>query len=119
MPKKIISLILLVCCMSCEEIIEVEDISNELLTILAPIDNSTLDTVTINFSWQDLEFAEDYHLQIAKPNFDAAQEIVLDTIVVSSSFTETLLSNTYQWRVKANNFGYETQYTTQNLTIEN
>lgn len=119
MIKKIIILFFVICCCSCEQLIEVEDISNEAVTILAPANNIALDTTSVNFSWQALEFAEDYHLQVAKPNFDTAQEIVLDTIVGSTSFSKTLLSNTYQWRIKAKNFGYETQYTTQNLTIEN
>jgi hypothetical protein len=109
---------LLICLYNCEELIEVEDISNEVVTILAPVNNTILETNVINFSWQVLEFAETYHLQVAKPSFVAAQEIVLDTIISSTNFTKILESSPYQWRIKAKNFGYETQYTTQNLTIE-
>jgi hypothetical protein len=96
----------------------VEDISNELVVVLAPTDNANLDINTVTFSWEPLEFADDYHFQIAFPNFDSAEQIVEDTTTVSTSFTKTLSSNSYQWRVKAKNFGYETLYTTQNLNIE-
>lgn len=119
MIKKTIILLLTICFCNCEELIEVEDITDETVSILAPVDNSILETTTVTFTWQTLEFAETYHLQVANPNFNAAQEIVLDTIIDSNSFTQTLVSSSYQWRVKAINSGYETPYVTQNLTIEN
>ena len=118
MIKKTLLFLLVICFHNCEQLIEVEDISNETLTILAPSDNITVDTTTINFSWQVLDYAETYHLQIAKPNFDVTQEIIEDTLISSTNFIKSLSSGNYQWRIKAKNFGYETQYTTQNLTIE-
>ena len=102
----------------CEELIEVEDISNKTVSILAPIDNTIIDDTTVNFSWQALEYAESYHLQIAQPSFNTAQIIVEDTIVSITSFTKVLNASGYQWRIKAINSAYETQYTTNNLTIE-
>jgi hypothetical protein len=118
MIKRVVLLLLFICLCNCEELIEVEDISNEEVTVLAPVDNTILETNVVNFSWQTLEFAETYHLQVAKPSFVAAQEIVLDTIISSSNFTKILESNPYQWRIKAKNSAYETQFSTQNLIIE-
>lgn len=118
MIKKISLLAILIAFYNCEDLIEVEDISNEVVTILAPSDNSTIDTTTINFSWEALEFAEDYQLQIATPNFETPEEVIADTIISTTHYTKTLLEGNYQWRIKAINFGYQTQYTTQNLIIE-
>ena len=118
MLKKTFTLLLLIFIFNCEELIEVENISNENVNILAPTDNITLNSTTVSFSWQAIEFAEEYHLQIALPNFDVPQEIIEDTIISTTNFVKSLSSNTYQWRIKAKNFGYQTQYTTQNLTIE-
>lgn len=118
MIKKIIVSVLLISLFNCEELIEIEDISNEAVIILAPSDNSTIDTATINFSWQAIEFAETYQLQIARSNFDAPEEIVEDTLINITNYTKTLSEGNYQWRIKAKNFGYETLYTTQNLTVE-
>jgi len=118
MKKNIVTLLLLFFLFSCEQLIEVEDISNETLVVLAPSDNISIDSDFINFSWVGLEFAETYHLQIAKPNFDVTQQIVEDTLIASTNFIKNLPSGNYQWRIKAKNFGYETPYITQNLTIE-
>lgn len=104
--------------MSCEQLIEVEDISNETVSVLAPSNNAALDTTVVSFSWEPLESAESYHLQIALPNFENTQMIVEDTLISSTNYTKSLEAGTYQWRIKALNFGYQTQYTTQNLTIE-
>lgn len=116
--KNNVTLLLLIFIFSCEQLIEVEDISNDTLTVLAPADNIITDITIINFSWEVLDYAETYHLQIARPNFDMTQEIVVDTLISSTNFPKSLLSGNYQWRIKAKNFGYETPYTTQNLTIE-
>ncbi|MDG5490654.1 hypothetical protein [Psychroserpens sp. SPM9] len=109
---------MLVSLYSCEEIIAVEDISNETVSIMAPTNNATISITSINFSWQPIEFADQYQLQIATPDFESTQQIVADTIISTSSFTKALEANSYQWRVKAINFAYETQFTTQNLIVE-
>tara|TARA_R110000751_G_C13711975_1_gene474512 strand:- start:255 stop:614 length:360 start_codon:yes stop_codon:yes gene_type:complete len=118
MFKRVLLLCLLLQFFNCEEIIEVDDISEEIIVILAPSDNTTIEASSINFSWQELEFGETYHLQIATPNFDAPQQIVEDTLITSNNFSITLPANNYQWQVKAMNSAYETQFTTQSLTVE-
>lgn len=118
MTKNSLVFLLLLCLYNCEEIIAVEDISEETVAIMAPTNNATLANSSINFSWEPIEFATSYHLQIATPNFQTSQQIVEDTLITSSNFTKLLESNNYQWRVKAINFGYQTQFTTQNLTVE-
>lgn len=118
MIKKIIAIVMVCAVFNCEELIEVEDISNETVSILAPVNNLIINDNTVNFSWESLNFSEEYKLQIASPSFDSAIEIVEDTLISSTNFSKTLTTGDYQWRVKAINFGYETTYTTQNLTIE-
>lgn len=118
MVKKICLFLVFGLILGCEELIEVEDISNEMVSILAPANDLTIDTTSVNFSWQPINFAESYQFQIAMPNFDTAQIIVEDTIISSTSFIKTLDAANYQWRIKAINSAYETEYTTQNLTIE-
>ncbi|WP_412560650.1 hypothetical protein [Winogradskyella sp. MIT101101] len=103
---------------SCEEIIEVEDISNDSVTILAPSDATTLAITDINFSWDAVEDAEKYKLQIATPSFEMANQIVMDTTITVISFNQTLELGDYQWRVRAENSDYQTEYSTQSFTIE-
>lgn len=118
MKKILILFCVFISTISCDDIIEVEDISNRTVTILAPTDNSVLDITDVTFTWQSVEDAERYTIQIATPDFETANQIVLDSTIASTSFLKTLAVGAYQWRVKAKNSDYETVYTSQNLTIE-
>lgn len=113
-------LVLFVCCSlhNCEDIIGVPDISEQVVTILAPAENSVLMNTNVNFTWNAVEDAENYKLQIAMPSFEASTQIVLDTTISVTNFNKTLETGTYQWRVKAQNSGFETAYTTQSFSIE-
>lgn len=113
--KLLLAVILLV---SCEEIIEFVDISNENVVVLAPTDTSTLTITDINFSWEDVEDAEQYKLQIATPNFESANQIVLDTTITTTNFNQNLEQGNYEWRVRAENSDYQTAYSIQSFTIE-
>ena len=104
--------------MACREIILVENISNRTVEVLAPVDNSVLPITNVNFTWEPIEFAEQYHLQVAVPNFFEAQQIVEDTLISQTNFSKTLVPENYEWRVKALNSAYETGYTTQSFRIE-
>ncbi len=112
------SLLALFFVMSCDDIIEVEDISNKTVTILAPTNNSMLTIDDVSFTWQTVEDAERYTIQIATPDFENAIQVVLDSTTTTTNISKTLSSGNYQWRVKAKNSDYETPYTTQNLSIE-
>lgn len=103
---------------SCEEIIEVVDISDKSVVVLAPTDTATLAITDINFSWEAVEDAEHYKLQIATPNFESANQIVLDTTITTTSFNQALELGNYEWRVRAENSDYQTAYSTQSFTIE-
>lgn len=104
---------------SCEEILLVPDISKEVVTLVAPGDNAALSSSGVTLSWDYVENAEKYRLQIATPNFDAPQQLVRDTLVSKNSFTQQLNIGKYEWRVKAVNSGYETAYTKRSFTILN
>lgn len=113
--KLIIVLFILV--MSCNDIIEVEDISNKAVTILAPTEGATLTETNVTFSWNTLEDAERYKLQIAAPNFENTITIAEDTTITASSFSKVLSAGNYEWRLRAENSDYQTAYTTQSFSI--
>jgi hypothetical protein len=104
---------------SCEEILLVDDISKKEVSLTAPANNAALSSSGVGFSWEPVESAEKYQLQIATPNFDAAQQIVLDTLVTKNSFTQQLNIGKYEWRVKAVNSAYETAYAKKSFEILN
>ncbi|AOW20779.1 hypothetical protein [Urechidicola croceus] len=117
MKKHILILLALTSFIACDETIFVEDISEETVTIIAPAHEVSLDTGVINFNWETVNEATDYQLQIATPSFDAATQIVVDTLMTTNSLSYELVPNEYQWRVKALNSSFETIYTTSSLTV--
>ena len=109
---------------SCEELLEVPDISGEEVMLLAPTDSTEVLQANVNFTWNEVFEATSYHVQVAQPSFLAASQIVVDTLVVVDSayvgtrFTKILINNGYEWRVKALNSDFETEYTTHSFTVK-
>lgn len=118
----VLGLVLLMTLYSCEDIISIPDISEDQVTILAPAEGIILEDTSVTFSWEELEFADQYQLQVATPNFVTTGQLVVDTILGDSTqtfrnFTTTLESNMYQWRIRALNEGFQTPYTTSSFSI--
>ena len=110
-------LILFVCfTLSCEAVF-VEDISTELVSVLAPLNNTQVTSGNITFTWQHLDEASMYQVQIAQPDFQNASQILLDSISNSNTIEKSLEAGNYEWRIKAMNSEYETQYTTVSFTV--
>lgn len=118
MKKLVFVLFWIITFISCEDIIEVVDISDKTVTILAPTDQAVLNVTDVTFSWETLEDAETYQLQIANPSFENALQIVVDSTLEGSHLSATLEASSYEWRIRAKNSGYDTAYTTQSFTIE-
>ncbi|MDT7831235.1 hypothetical protein RQM59_02530 [Flavobacteriaceae bacterium S356] len=116
MKKLIILCASLWLCMGCEAILE-DDISNESVVILAPAEGVQLTVGDATFSWQTLENATSYTIQVATPDFANATQIVVNTNTADNSATATLTAGSYQWRVSASNSEYTTGYTTINFTV--
>ena len=117
--KNYFYILLILSFISCEEILIVDDISKKEVVLVAPTNNAVLSSSGVTFSWETVEYADKYRLQIATPNFDAPQQLVVDTLVTKNSFTQQLNIGKYQWRVKAVNSGYETAYSKWNFEILN
>jgi hypothetical protein len=115
--KKLLLLMITLCFMACDDIIGVVDISEETVTVLAPLDGVVIEDANVTFTWDALVEAESYKIQIAKPSFEAAQQIITDSLVTTTYFNRTLLSGSYEWRVRAENSDYATVYTTQKFTV--
>lgn len=116
---KLLSFILLLALFSCEEILFVDDISDKEITLITPANNSVLFSTGVSFSWDKIKNADKYHLQIAKPNFTSPVQIVLDTLITATTFTQQLNIGKYEWRVQAVNSAYETAYKTWSFEILN
>ena len=118
--KKLITILILISLMSCEEIINEQNITTGTLNLLAPTENVVLKTgAIITFNWETLNGASDYQLQIAEPNFSNATQLIRDTLIQRADFSiDSLKTSHYEWRVKALNSAYETGYTTNGFVVE-
>ncbi len=97
------------CFCSCSDILE-EDIRNREIVLLAPGDSSRNELKTQGFWWEDDEEIENYRIQIVEGSFARPNRIVKDTLIKTNKFNSDLLPNKYQWRVRGENFAYETAY---------
>ncbi|WP_339609473.1 hypothetical protein [uncultured Planktosalinus sp.] len=93
------------------------DISQETVILVAPPNGTELNISDINFTWGAIEFAEDYQLQIATPNFTNPVQVVVNEILAETTSTQTLEDGTYEWRVKARNSSSQTPYTSAGFTV--
>lgn len=105
------------CLTACEDIVGVTDISKENITILAPVEGVTVTDAKVTFNWEALDEVTHYNIQIATPAFKTATQIITDSTLALTSFSKALTSGNYEWRVRAENSGYKTSYTTQKFII--
>ena len=113
----IYSLLLGITFLGCEEILIEEDITNDTVAIVAPINGSQVESTSLVFSWTAIDLATGYRLQIARPSFLNAQQIVEDTLISGTSFSTTLVKNSYEWRINAQNFNSQTEFATAAFSI--
>jgi len=90
----------------CDDVIE-DDITDDVITTVAPLDNAEINGNTVQFRWNGIEGANEYRLQV---NNQATNAIILDSVVDTSIFDYTMDPGNYQWRVRGENFAYTTPY---------
>jgi len=91
---------------TCDDILE-EDISDDSIQTISPNEDDMIVGNNVQFLWQSLDGADDYRVQVYGEN----QIIMVDSLVPSNEFTYSLNTGNYQWRVRGENFAYETEYT--------
>ncbi|MEW7280943.1 hypothetical protein ABW636_20310 [Aquimarina sp. 2201CG1-2-11] len=102
---------------SCEEVLFEEDLSDKKTVLIAPSNDTTVETTAVTFSWEAVDQATEYHLQLALPDFENTNQIVIDTVVTTTNYNATLTKNSYQWKVRGQNAGSATPYTTASFKV--
>lgn len=99
---------------SCDDVLE-EDITDDNMTIVSPLEGTVINTNITSFQWNALDGADEYRVQVS----NSISTIVVDSLVSTTSLNYSLTPGTYSWRVKGKNFAYETAYTFPvNFTVE-
>lgn len=91
---------------SCDDVLE-EDITDDNMTIITPLEGTVINTNITSFQWNALDGADEYRVQVSND----VNAIVVDSLVTTTSLNYSLTPGSYSWRVKGKNFAYETPYT--------
>ena len=94
-----------------------EDISNQSVKLLSPSSRTGTEIASQTFWWEKVEGASDYRLQIVTPSFELTETLILDTLIPEDKFLVTLYPSKYEWRVRAENSAWQTQWTKDQLQI--
>lgn len=95
-----------------------DDISGLSVLLLAPFDSLKRAEGDFTFWWEEVEGAEEYQLQIVSPDFKKTELLILDNTLSQTQHSQSLDSGNYQWRVRAINPEYKTDWTTYTLFVD-
>lgn len=104
------------CFVACSEFIEYP-LEKKSVNLIAPMDSLSTQDEVVSFFWERHEDADKYRLQVAIPNFDAIQKIVIDTVTTVDYLNLTVKPGNYTWRVRPENAGSVGLFTSRQLTI--
>ena len=119
---KYLLFICFLCAVGCE-ILE-EDISGREVSIVSPADRITVSPGDIDFRWQGVEAATGYEFTVVSPSFDAAERLVIDTVIYADSLGRrfgcrvALDEGEYEWSVRGFNPAYETRTAVRSLRVQ-
>jgi len=118
--KTIIRTLLIVCIAAvshaCDDIFE-KDISGSDMVIMTPLNAQSVSGTDILFWWDYLYGASDYELQIVNPGFNNIQILSVDTIVDTNKVIISLTPGNYEWRIRACNSAYCTDFFYHTLVV--
>jgi len=91
--------------LGCDAILE-EDISDDVMIAISPSEADIILSNVVTFQWLELDGADDYRLQI----IESGGFYILDSLINDSMFTFQIGSGAYSWRIRGENFAYNTEY---------
>jgi len=100
----------------CKTFLE-QDISNQTIVLLSPLKGTETEIASQTFWWEKVDGANNYRLQIVSPSFDLTEVLILDTLVATDKFTVNLYPSVLEWRVRAENSVYQTNWAVNKLKI--
>ncbi|MGJ1457883.1 MULTISPECIES: hypothetical protein [Sphingobacterium] len=101
---------------ACSEFIEYP-LEKESVELLAPMDSLSTQDSVVSFYWKNHQDADKYRLQIARPNFDSIQKVIIDTVTTLDHLNLTVSPGKYTWRVRPENSGSVGLFKQRQITI--
>jgi len=101
----------------CEDIF-MENISDNSVEIVTPVNNAVLQAGKISFVWEELYGATNYRVVIVSPSFSNIQRYVCDSTLTATQLDFTLsIVGLYEWSIEAGNFGYKSLKSVSGIDI--
>lgn len=113
-----ISLLIFLVFYSCEHITEEYDITKEIIDLELPVNQSSLENNNVIFSWEKNATISFFRFQVASPDFDSSNLFLIDTLVATNLYRDTLFYNrNYEWRVRGENSIFNTAFSSRSFFI--
>lgn len=100
----------------CEDIF-LRDISDDRVAIISPAGSTLPDGEKVVFSWDRMDGAEKYHIEVASPSLDGGSYLY-DAITDTTRVEISLSAGEYQWSIYGYNLGYESMKTVRSFEIK-
>lgn len=89
-----------------------------MISLSFPQGEQRLTNLNVFFQWEAAPLAENYQIQIVRPNFNTIEEFVLDSIVEQNNFQTTLEDNQqYSWSVRGLSTTASTAFSSSTFNI--
>jgi hypothetical protein len=102
---------------SCDEIVE-DDLTGKTVVIISPSDSITTSNSQVQFNWEYMDEAEEYRIQIARPDFINVEWLMYDSVTTANSIILSLVPGNYQWRLRPENGSSVGNYITRTIEID-
>lgn len=93
-------------------------LTNQIIALVSPNDNSKTGETTVTFLWESLSLATHYRIQISDEGFNNSTLIDLEDTTSNDFYTTTLTEGIHYWRIRAENSNSETDYTTYAVEVD-
>lgn len=103
-----VTVLIFSCFYSCDDILE-NDISDNQVLIVSPLEGQTVSGEFVNFQWQTLDGADQYRVLVSDNEINNGT--VIDSLVVGEQLGVSINAGSYNWTIRGENFGYVTGYT--------
>ncbi len=98
--------------------LNVKDISKSEILLLSPGNGAIIYKKNVFLCWEEVLGATMYHVQIVSPTFSQINKFLLDTTITNVKFTTPITKGKYEWRVKAKNSYYNSNYFKQAFAVD-
>ncbi|MBF6652892.1 hypothetical protein C3B47_08305 [Flavobacterium columnare] len=92
---------------ACDDILE-KDITTDVINVVTPKEGHIVESNIVSFQWETLKGANKYRLQIEDKN----ALLIRDTLTSKTFLKLPLLPGNYKFKIRGENLGYESKYTT-------